>query len=143
MGRLNRRLVMIALLFGLAGCAEELMPPPSHTTTVTGRLLLMGRPVGRGWLEFVPIEGTVGVLRSARLQQDGTFRAERVPVGRVAIRLVGAGRLASGDPMIDRFLVLVSQRYLIHRDVKGPSTPDLEIDLGREAVASVREAFGP
>ena len=45
-------------------------------------------PVTRGWIEFVPVDGTVGRMRSAPLLADGTFHATKVPVGLNLVRLV-------------------------------------------------------
>jgi hypothetical protein len=70
---------------------EPLGPPERFpTTTVGGMVLEAGRPVGGGWVELIPVEGTVGDQRSAELAPDGSFRAERVSVGEVAVRLVNA-----------------------------------------------------
>jgi hypothetical protein len=55
---------------------------------VDGKVSQRGKPVTRGWIEFIPVDGTVGRMRSARLHRDGTFHATKVPVGLVVIRLV-------------------------------------------------------
>jgi hypothetical protein len=57
---------------------------------VHGRVRQGFRPVSGGWIEFIPVEGTVGNLRSARLHGDGSFEADGVAVGRNLIRLVNA-----------------------------------------------------
>ena len=80
-------LVVIAGLLA-AGCAEELGPEVMRTTSVHGKITQGGRPIGGGWIEFIPADGTVGNLRSARIKADGTFSADRVPVGSVAVRLL-------------------------------------------------------
>jgi hypothetical protein len=46
--------------------------------------------VGGGWIEFIPVDGTIGKLRSARLNADGSFEATRVAVGVNAVRIVNA-----------------------------------------------------
>jgi hypothetical protein len=67
---------------------EEVGPEePARTTRVAGRVSFRRRPVGSGWLQFIPIDGTVGKLRSASLRHDGTFRVESVPIGKVAVVL--------------------------------------------------------
>jgi hypothetical protein len=55
---------------------------------VDGKVSQRGKPLTRGWIEFIPVDGTVGRMRSARLHSDGTFHATRVPVGNNVIRLV-------------------------------------------------------
>jgi len=76
------------LALGLSGCAEELGPERMPVTRVNGKVTNGGRPVRGGWIEFFPIDGTVGNLRSARLHEDGSFEADRVAVGLNVIRLV-------------------------------------------------------
>jgi hypothetical protein len=63
-------------------------PEKMVTTTVLGSVSLGGKPVSQGWIEFVPVDGTVGRMRSARIQKDGSFHATKVPVGINLIRLV-------------------------------------------------------
>lgn len=77
-----------------AGCAEELHPVAMPTTRVQGVVTDGARPVSGGWIEFIPVEGTIGVLRSARLGADGTFDTDGVAVGINAIRLFNT-RIAS------------------------------------------------
>ena len=73
---------LAALLALVAGCREELGPVRFPTTRVCGRVLESGRPVAGGWIEFAPIEGTVGNRRSAPLAADGRFEVSGVAVGR-------------------------------------------------------------
>src|SRR5947209_4945853 len=79
-----------ALLIGAAllpvGCSEELGPVPMPVARVHGVVTEGHRPVAGGWIEFMPVDGTVGNLRSARLEPDGSFAADRVAVGVNAIR---------------------------------------------------------
>jgi hypothetical protein len=89
----------------------------------------------------MPIEGTVGLLRSAQLRADGTFHADKVPVGTVAIRLQGTDRLVTGQMMVDRYLMTIGQRALIHRKITGPPTPPMDIDLAVEAESFLRDPF--
>lgn len=78
----------LLVLAGLSGCGEELGPETIPTTEVSGIVLMSGEPLGQGWIEFQPIDGALGDIRSARIQPDGTFHADRAPIGRVAIRLI-------------------------------------------------------
>ncbi|HKI20908.1 MAG TPA: hypothetical protein VKA15_23655, partial [Isosphaeraceae bacterium] len=59
-------------------------------TTVRGVVTEGRRPVGGGWIEFVPVDGTIGKLRSARLNADGSFEAKGVAVGVNLVRIVSA-----------------------------------------------------
>lgn len=123
----------LAVLLLLSGCAEEWGPEPMSTARVSGRLHQSGEPITRGWLEFTPVDGIIGRLRSVPIGEDGQFDAVGVPVGRVAIRLVGA-RLQ--DPEIAIF----GQISLIRRSIPEYGTEVLEIDLDveRATVASGR-----
>jgi hypothetical protein len=83
-------IIWLALVAMLPGCSEELGPEPMRTTSVHGKITQGGRPIqDGGWIEFIPADGTVGTERSCEIQADGTFSTDRVPVGMVAIRLVG------------------------------------------------------
>lgn len=107
------------------GCREELGPEPMPTTTVAGRVHVAGEPIGGGWIEFHPVEGTIGLSRSAPLNRDGSFLADKVPVGRVLIRLE--------QTRIDRTLAELFRRLPPpRRDIKGPGV--LDIDLAEEAL---------
>jgi hypothetical protein len=64
-------------------------------THVTGRVTEAGRPVGGGWIEFFPVDGCVGNLRSARLKSDGSFDADKVAVGLNLIRLINTNMTSS------------------------------------------------
>lgn len=83
-----RLMALLAAAMLAGGCAEELGPVPMPVARVQGVVKDGERPVSGGWIEFLPVDGTIGNLRSARLRPDGKFDADGVPVGRVAIRLV-------------------------------------------------------
>lgn len=80
--------VVLAAL--LAGCREELGPVVARTARVTGEVRVGGIPVRGGWIEFGPIDGTVGNLRTAPIGRDGRFDATGVAVGRNRIGLAQA-----------------------------------------------------
>ena len=63
------------------GCRDALGPEKMVTTTVNGTVTQAGKPLSRGWIEFIPVDGTVGRMRSARIQKDGTFHATKVAGG--------------------------------------------------------------
>jgi hypothetical protein len=81
------------------------------TTHVAGRILVAGRPIAGGWLEFQPVGGTVGKLRSAEIGPDGTFRAGRVPLGRVGIRLIEPKVAPTGNQILDKFVFATTRSY--------------------------------
>ncbi len=83
-----RRFLFAWLSLGLSGCGEELGPERLPVTRVNGSVTEGGRALRGGWIEFLPIDGTVGNLRSARLNEDGSFEADHVAVGLNVIRLV-------------------------------------------------------
>ncbi len=124
-------LLMASLLF-LAGCGRACGPEVFPTTLIRGRIHLDDRPIGPGWLEIVPIEGTLGRLCSAPLAKDGTFSATKVPVGRVAIRLVVPPLQRTGDSRMDQFLFQARRMALIHRTVAASNDARLDLDLRAE-----------
>jgi len=86
--RPRSNLLWLVLAVALAGCGEELGPEVIPTTEVSGIVSMSGKPLGKGWVEFQPIDGALGDVRSARINPDGSFQADRVPIGTVAIRLI-------------------------------------------------------
>ena len=117
-------LVMVAL--ACPGCGEELGPEAMPTARVSGAVRVGRRPVGGGWIEFLPVDGTVGSLEMARLGPDGTFLAARVPVGRVAIRIVH-------PPFPLPCLRNFEWKYLIRRQIPPSPAGPVDIELNQEA----------
>ena len=72
----------------LPGCREELGPETLPVASVRGQVTEGGKPVSRGWIEFYPVDGALGNLRSIRIGPDGRFAAHGVAVGRNLVRLV-------------------------------------------------------
>jgi hypothetical protein len=97
--------------------------------TVKGVVTEGRRQVGGGWIEFVPVDGTIGNRRSARLNADGTFEATGVPVGVDLVRIVNA-RVES--PVIAR--VVSDFASPIRRVVSGEDHQSISIDLLEETV---------
>jgi hypothetical protein len=120
---------LTGLLAVSAGCREELGPVTFPRTRVTGEVREGGQPVAGGWIEFVPVEGTVGNLRSAPLSREGRFTVSGVAVGKNLIGLVNAPvRMPGGR---QRFH---SQASPIRRVIpRGPSST-MVIDLLDEAI---------
>lgn len=111
-----------------AGCDEELGPVPMPVARVRGVVKEGDRPVGGGWIEFLPVEGTIGNLRSARLRADGTFDADGVAIGTNAIRLVNAAMSPGYRGLFGAFSSPI--RRVVVADPSGPLT----IDLVAEAI---------
>jgi len=72
----------------LAGCGEELDPLHYPARTVTGTVRFRGKPLSAGWIEFAPIDGTVGAVATARLTDGGRYTARHVAVGRHRVKIV-------------------------------------------------------
>lgn len=126
------RLAALAGALALAsGCGDAWGPETFPTASARGQVLLDGRPIGGGWLEFAPIEGTVGRLRSAPVDRRGSFHVAGLPVGTVGIRLVGSPAAAGIDPRRVRSLKALSQVYAIRRTIP-PGGAVLRIDLAAE-----------
>jgi hypothetical protein len=95
---IKRRLVLavgpiavVCVTLAIAGCTEELGPESMPVARVKGSVTEGGRPLSGGWIEFLPVDGTVGNLRSARIRADGSFDVDSVAVGLNLLRLVNAG----------------------------------------------------
>ena len=123
------RLAGLALVGLSPGCGEELGPVRFPTTRVTGVVREGERPVGGGWIEFQPVDGTVGNLRSAPIRHDGSFEADRVAVGTHQVGLVVPAPV--GSPLTRRF---APQRSPIRRAISAGPATTLTIDLIREAI---------
>jgi len=119
---------LAALLAVVAGCREELGPVQFPTTCVRGQVVEGGRPVAGGWIEFVPVEGTVGDRRSAPLAADGRFEATGVAAGRNVIGLVNAPIRWPGGRKL-----FTTQGSPIRRDIPRGAATTLTIDLLTEA----------
>jgi hypothetical protein len=120
---------LACLALALQGCSEELGPEQMDVTRVHGVVKRGHSPVSAGWIEFFPVEGTVGKLRSARIRRDGSFEAEHVPVGLNLIRLANAPLGSVGAEQL-----FGSYRSTIRRTVSAKSTQPLVIDVREEAV---------
>ena len=124
-----RLAALVAIVSVCAGCSEELHPVAMPTTRVRGEVTEDHRPVSGGWIEFVPVDGTVGNLRSARLGPDGRFDSDGVAVGTNLIRLVNA-RIGT-RPYRGIFSTFTST---IRRDVGGSTPATIRIDLVEETI---------
>lgn len=127
------RLLVVASALS-SGCGEELGPVAMPVTRVQGIVKEGDRPVSGGWIEFTPVDGTVGKLRSARLGLDGRFDAAGVAVGRNAIRFVNA-RIES--PVFRQLFTPYTSP--IRREVAAVPSAPMTIDLVEEAVRFERD----
>ena len=99
-GLLVNSALLVLPLVVFSGCGEEIGPERFETSRVMGVIQVAGRPVPGGMIEIIPIDGTVGNIRSGPIGIDGSFQLDRVAVGKVAI---GLSQLTSG-------LISTSQR---------------------------------
>lgn len=119
----------VAAVVFTPGCSRVLGPVPRPVAEVRGRLHEGGRPISGGWIEFMPSGGTIGNLRSARIDADGTFAADRVAIGENAIRVVNAH--VDATP----YLNIVGQTVSpIRRVIRPDDRATLTIDLRDEAL---------
>ena len=121
--------LLVALVSGTAGCSEELGPEAFPVARVKGRVTEGGRPITGGWIEFFPVDGGVGALRSAKLQPDGSFDADQVAVGLNLIRLVNTNIYnVDASRMFSRYI------SPIRRNIPQKPAGPLLIDLVDEAI---------
>jgi hypothetical protein len=125
----SRTFALALLALASSGCSEELGPELMPVTRVQGVVKEGRRPVSGGWIEFFPVDGTVGNLRSARLNSDGTFETDRVPIGLNLIRLVNVPFSTPGARQV--FGAYTSP---IRRKIPAESTEPVVIDILDELV---------
>lgn len=129
--RRRQRLSMlpVAAVVALApGCREELGPERFPTVSVQGVVLQAGDPVPSGWIEFQPADGTVGDIRSARIEPDGRFRADRVAIGLNVIRLVDLPGIPPGA------VPALSFQSTIRRSIPSQPGGPIRVDVYDELV---------
>jgi hypothetical protein len=127
-GPVARSCLLWTLAFFL-GCGAVIGPESMPVASVKGVVTEGQRPVGGGWIEFIPVGGTVGKLRSARLAANGTFDAMGVAVGVNLVRVVHA---SIESPAIAR--VVSDFASPIRRVVSREGGQFLTIDLLEETV---------
>jgi hypothetical protein len=138
-------LASFALIFCSIGCHDILGPEQMPVATVDGKVSQRGAPITRGWIEFVPVDGTVGRMRSAPLRGDGTFHAIKVPVGRNLIRLVNVDY----DPKVLGPVAHELRRVFgaftspIRRTIALDRNPRLDVDIAEEYVKLTRQPGRP
>ena len=85
-----RNLLLVLAIPAVIGCSQELGRERLATAHVKGTVKLMSRPLSVGWIEFWPVQGTLGNFRVAPLKPDGSFELSGVAVGRNRIVLAHA-----------------------------------------------------
>jgi len=131
--RRDWRFLLAALSVLAAGCREELGPEVWKTTRVTGTVREGRRPVGGGWIEFYPVDGTVGTFRVAPIGPDGSFAVEGVAVG---MNTIGLAEAPIVGPYRHRFR---SYQSPIRRRVPPGPAMTLDLDLVEEAAPRARD----
>lgn len=113
------RAILLSLATAAAGC--EFTPPgrPSDfpKAVVEGKIVMEGQPLpsgGRGWVTFFPEGSSRGDVAVCRLNSDGSYRCDRVPVGPVNVRIDVAPSAATSLPPMTRRRVLL---------LRGPMSP--------------------
>lgn len=137
-----RPLISAVVALAATGCGRALGPERMPTTTIRGRVLLDGRPVGPGWIEMLPAQGTRGRLRSAPVAADGSFVADGVPIGRLAVRLAGRPLPQTPDPQLNAFLSQIRREHGLRLEVAPGTSAPYEMDL-REAMIALQRAAAP
>ena len=143
-------LLLVGSVLSAVGCAEELGPERLTSTTVRGAVLVGGRPVGGGFVEFHPAPGTQGNLRVGPLATDGTFQLDRVAVGKVFVSLtqLRAGSIPSPRGPIDPRVFSINHansvdRILLERTIPIDDPYSLPpIDLIQEAARHQQKRAG-
>ena len=126
---------LAAVVIGIAAFAS------GGRATVTGRVMMQGRPVIWGSVMLI---GSNGVAAAGRIEPDGSFTVPNAPTGDVTITV------SSPDPMVDyyktqiksmRVAVPVSQWpappvdrnqwFLIPKRYENPATSDLKLTVKR------------
>ena len=126
-GRRARAILLTACL-AVAGCSEELGPERIPRTVAEGVVRFSGRPLDRGWVELQPLDGTLGDICSTRIRPDGSFRFDRAPVGKVAVRLVDV-------PIeLPQAVWILRNGSPIRRETVLPPGPPMIIDVYEELV---------
>lgn len=127
--RVDPFLLLLAWMYCVAvGCTEELGPEQMPVARVSGVVREGKQAVAGGWIEFIPVDGTVGNLCSAKINAHGSFDARRVSIGVNLIRLVNAPLSTPGTAIFGAF-----QSPIRREIVAAPSEP-LSIDIVEELI---------
>lgn len=134
--RSGRAFLVVALaLLGAAGCKEMLKDGDPPAVVVQGSIRAGTIPIGGGWIEFWPTEGTVGPLRSSPIAGDGSFAPVALTPGRRLVRLVRSSP-AGPLPLIHQALFERSQRLdsPLRAAIPEAASFRLDIDLATQDI---------
>lgn len=81
-----RSLALWALV--VAGCSEERPDPAFPLVSVQGRVVRNGQPLASGWVEFVPVDGGQGVMKSGPIAANGQYLATGLGPGLHGVRVI-------------------------------------------------------
>jgi hypothetical protein len=96
------------------------------------------RPLESGWIEFIPVDGGLGDLRSAWIRQGGHFEVERLGLGPHVVRIVGAPiQIPGGLSLFGTFM------SPIRREIKAKPDEPIDVDVLEEAVRYQAQATSP
>ena len=130
----------LALVVGsLVGCSEELGPEVFPTTRIEGTVKVGNAPVQAGFVEFYPRSGTIGNLRVAQIKPDGSFVADRVPIGKVSVSVANLDikiiPTEFGSIRSEQFWGISSP---IERTLPAITSSRLDLDLSLEGATFLR-----
>lgn len=83
-----KHVFLLIVCAAIVGCSQELPLPHVPEIKVAGRISRGGRPLSSGWVEIVPVDGGMGVLRSGEIGRDGSFEVNRLGPGKHGVRVV-------------------------------------------------------
>jgi hypothetical protein len=121
--------LLLWMSFVASGCSEEIGPERLPVARINGVVREGSRPIAGGWIEFIPVDGTVGNLCSAKLGADGSFDADKVAIGVNLIRLVNAPLSTPGA-----IKLVGTYQSPIRREIAARPTIPLSIDVVDELI---------
>lgn len=79
----------IVMFLAVVACRYEPMGMPRHfpTTRLSGKVMLAGRPIPKGWVSLFPVESTLGDPLLIAVEPDGTYSTDKAPIGPLAVRV--------------------------------------------------------
>lgn len=114
-------IALAGLLVAAPGCFEKWKGRQADPVDVWGSVRIGSAPISGGWIEFLPIDGAVGHLRSAPIGPDGQFRATRVARGRNVVRIM----YPPPHPPVNRLFQSFQTPLRLEVDGRGPVDIDL------------------
>lgn len=122
----HNTMVSSILCLGMAaGCSEERPDPAFGLVAVQGRIQRNGQPLSTGWVEFVPVDGGQGVMKSGPIATDGHYKASGLGPGLHGVRVI-----VPRDKSLFPFDQFFSP---IRRTLSAEPVQTFEIDLSAES----------